>query len=68
MRKNGRRAQASVARTLRELKEGRLRSGSGSRVTSKWQAIAVALSEARRKGAKVPRPRTQRRGPSRRGA
>jgi hypothetical protein len=40
---------------MRERKRGRLRSGSGRRVTSRKQAIAIALSEARRGGVKVPR-------------
>ncbi len=62
MRKYGRKAQASVERALRKLKQGKLRSGRGNTVTSKQQAIAIALSEARRKGAKVPRPKPPRRG------
>jgi hypothetical protein len=50
------------------MKEGRLRSGrSGRRVTSRKQAIAIGLSEARRLGAKVPRPpRPSRSGRARR--
>jgi len=43
---------------MRERKRGTLRSGSsGKRVTSRRQAIAIGLSEARRSGAKVPRKR-----------
>jgi hypothetical protein len=48
-------ASAKVARVMHEMKEGKLRSGrSGKRVTSRKQAIAIGLSEARRAGAKVP--------------
>jgi hypothetical protein len=44
---------------MRERKRGTLRSGSsGKKVTSRKQAIAIGLSEARRAGAKVPRKRT----------
>jgi hypothetical protein len=42
---------------MHELKQGKLRSGSGRKVTSRKQAIAIGLSEARREGAKVPRKR-----------
>ncbi|MEJ7668856.1 MAG: DUF6496 domain-containing protein [Casimicrobiaceae bacterium] len=45
-----------VAKTMHERKEGTLKSGgSGKKVTSKKQAIAIGLAEARRKGAKVPK-------------
>jgi Family of unknown function (DUF6496) len=45
-----------VERAMREMKEGKLRSGgSGAKVKSRKQAIAIGLSEARRAGAKVPR-------------
>jgi hypothetical protein len=40
---------------MRRRKKGSLRSGSGKRVTSRKQAIAIGLSEARGKGARVPR-------------
>jgi hypothetical protein len=40
---------------MRERKRGTLRSGSGRKVTSRKQAIAIGLSEARRSGAKVPK-------------
>ena len=53
--KYGKKAQAKVKRALHERKAGTLRSGSsGKRVTSRKQAIAIGLSEARRAGAKVP--------------
>jgi uncharacterized protein DUF6496 len=48
-------AGKSVKSAMRRRKKGTLRSGSGKRVTSRKQAIAIGLSEAREKGAKVPR-------------
>ena len=58
MAKYGRKAQSKVKRAMHERKRGTLRSGrSGKRVTSRKQAIAIGLSEARRAGAKVPRKR-----------
>jgi hypothetical protein len=55
MAKYSKLAQKKVATTLRERKKGTLRSGSGQKVTSKKQAIAIGLSEARKAGAKVPK-------------
>jgi hypothetical protein len=58
MAKYGKKASRKVERAMRERKRGTLRSGrSGKRVTSRKQAIAIGLSEARRAGAKVPRKR-----------
>lgn len=57
-RKYGKAASESVERALHREKEGTLRSGKdgkGGKVTSRKQAIAIGLSEARKKGAKVPR-------------
>jgi hypothetical protein len=48
-------ASKAVESTMRRRKRGTLRSGSGKLVTSRKQAIAIGLSEAREKGAKVPR-------------
>jgi hypothetical protein len=57
-RKYGPKAQKKVERAMHERKRGSLRSGgSGKKVTSRKQAIAIGLSEARRAGAKVPRKR-----------
>ncbi|MGE5834256.1 MAG: DUF6496 domain-containing protein [Acidobacteriota bacterium] len=62
MAKYGKKASKKVERAMRERKRGTLRSGrSGKRVTSRKQAIAIGLSEARRSGAKVPRKRGGRR-------
>lgn len=60
MAKYGRKASEKVERAMHERKRGTLKSGrSGRRVTSRKQAIAIGLSEARDAGAKVPRkPKT----------
>jgi hypothetical protein len=55
MAKYGRKAQKTVKSAMHRRKKGTLRSGSGRKVTSRKQAIAIGLSEARKKGAKVPR-------------
>jgi hypothetical protein len=58
-RKYGPKAAKKVQRALHEMKEGKLRSGrSGKKVTSRQQAIAIGLSEARRAGSKVPRKKS----------
>jgi hypothetical protein len=58
MAKYGKKASEKIERALHEEKRGTLRSGrSGKKVTSRTQAIAIGLSEARRAGAKVPRLR-----------
>ena len=55
-KKYGRKAGEKVERAMHEMKEGKLRSGgSGRKVTSRKQAVAIGLSEARRAGGKVPR-------------
>lgn len=60
-RKYGRKASKSVERVMRRMKRGTLTSGrSGKKVRSRRQAIAIGLSEARRRGARVP-PRSRRR-------
>ena len=56
MRKYGKTAQSKVKRAMEERKRGTLKSGkSGRKVTSRKQAIAIGLSEARKAGAKVPK-------------
>jgi len=54
-RKYSKGAQRKVERTMHERKEGTLRSGSGQKVKSRKQAIAIGLSEARKEGKKVPK-------------
>jgi hypothetical protein len=52
-------AGKQVETEMREFKAGKLKSGrSGKKVTSRKQAIAIGLSEARKKGAKVPPPKS----------
>jgi hypothetical protein len=59
MAKYGKKASKKVERAMHERKEGTLKSGrSGKKVTSKKQAIAIGLSEARKAGAKVPRKKS----------
>ena len=54
-RRYGRKSSQTVEKAMHEMKRGQLRSGrSGKKVTSRKQAVAIGLSEARRKGAKVP--------------
>jgi hypothetical protein len=53
--KYGKAASKNVERTMRRRKRGTLKSSSGQKVKSRKQAIAIALNESRRKGAKVPR-------------
>ena len=55
MAKYGRSASKSVKSAMHRKKKGTLKSGSGRKVKSRKQAIAIGLSEAREKGAKVPR-------------
>jgi len=53
----GKKAGKKVKRAMHKLKRGTLRSGgSGKKVTSRKQAVAIGLSEAREAGGKVPRP------------
>ncbi len=55
MAKYSKKAGDKVGDVMHEMKEGKLRSGrSGKKVTSRKQAIAIGLSEARKEGAKVP--------------
>jgi hypothetical protein len=44
-----------IHKVMKEKKEGTLKSGSGKKVTSRKQAVAIALSEARKSGAKIPK-------------
>lgn len=54
-RKYGKAASKRVRSAMKRRKSGTLKSGSGRKVKSRKQAIAIGLSEARKKGAKVPR-------------
>jgi len=59
MARYGKKASEKVERAMHERKRGTLKSGrSGKKATSRKQAIAIGLSEARKSGAKVPRKKT----------
>ena len=61
MARYGKKAQDKVEKAMHERKHGTLKSGrSGKKVTSRKQAIAIGLSEARRAGGKVPKKSTSR--------
>ena len=55
MAKYGEKAGEKVQKAIHEMKEGKLQTGSGKKVTSKKQAVAIGLSEAREEGGKVPK-------------
>jgi hypothetical protein len=56
MNKYGPKAQEKVEKAMHEMKEGKLKSGrSGQKVTSRKQAVAIGLSEARKAGGKAPK-------------
>ena len=66
MAKYGKKAQSKVGRAMHERKRGTLKSGrSGKKVTSRKQAIAIGLSEARKAGKKVPKISKSRKSKSR---
>jgi len=58
MNKYGAKAGKKVKKAMHEMKEGKLKSGSGKKVTSRKQAVAIGLSEARKSGGKVPRKKS----------
>ncbi|MGZ3946380.1 MAG: DUF6496 domain-containing protein [Mucilaginibacter sp.] len=58
MAKYSEKAGEKVEKTVHEMKEGKLKSGSGKKVTSRKQAVAIGLSEARKEGAKVPKKKS----------
>ena len=57
----GKKAATKVERAMHEMNQGKLRSSSGQKVTSRKQAIAIGLSEARASGWKVPERKISRR-------
>jgi Family of unknown function (DUF6496) len=68
-RKYSKKASADVERVMKKRKAGTLKSGrSGRKVTSRKQAIAIGLSEARAAGAKVPRKTAKRKSAKKRKA
>lgn len=61
MAKYGKSAQKRVKSAMHRRKKGTLKSGSGAKVKSRKQAIAIGLSEAREKGGKVPKRKSSKR-------
>lgn len=59
MAKYSKKAEDKIHKVMREKKRGTLRSSSGQKVTSRKQAIAIGISEARRSGAKVPKQKKE---------
>ena len=64
--KYGKKASSKVRRAMHKRKRGTLRSGSGRKVKSRKQAIAIGLSEARQAGGKVPAKKTSKKKRGRR--
>ena len=62
MARYSKKASKKVEKAMHERKRGTLKSGSGKKVTSKKQAIAIGLSEARKEGAKVPSKKSSKKG------
>jgi hypothetical protein len=60
MARYGKKSHEKVKENMREMKRGKLKSGSGKKVTSRKQAVAIGLSQARKSGAKVPKKKTGR--------
>jgi hypothetical protein len=59
----GPKAAEKVEKAMHEMKRGKLRSGrSGRKVTSRKQAVAIGVAQARRSGGKVPPPRRRKKG------
>ena len=51
-------AKRKVHKVMKEKKEGTLKSGSGKKVKSRKQAVAIALNEARKSGARIPKKKS----------
>ena len=64
MAKYSKTSQDKVERSMHEMKRGKLKSGSGKKDTNPKQAIAIGLSEAREKGAKVPKKSGAKKSPA----
>ena len=64
MAKYGAKTSEKVEKAMHERKRGTLKSGSGRKVTSKKQAIAIGLSQARRAGGKVPKKESSSKKPA----
>ncbi|ASS49677.1 MAG: hypothetical protein A3D31_01770 [Candidatus Fluviicola riflensis] len=62
MAKYGEKAGEKVEKAMHEMKEGKLKTGSGKKVTDRDQAIAIGLSQARKEGGKVPKKKKKLKG------
>jgi len=58
MAKAATKGKGKVEKVMHEFKEGKLKSGSGKKVTNRKQAVAVGLSEARHAGARLPKKKS----------
>jgi len=56
--RSGAKGRGKIHKVMKEQKEGKLKSGSGKKVKSRKQAVAIALSEARRSGANIPKKKS----------
>lgn len=56
--RSGSKGKRKVHKVMKEHKQGKLKSSSGKKVKSRKQAVAIALSEARRSGAKIPKKKS----------
>ena len=56
--RSGSKGKRKIHKVMKEQKKGKLKSSSGKRVKSRKQAVAIALSEARRSGAKIPKKKS----------
>ena len=56
--KRSTKGKRKVAKTMREYKQGALKSGSGAKVKKRKQAVAIALNQARKSGAKIPKKKS----------
>ena len=56
--RNDPKGERKIHKVMKEQKEGKLKSSGGKKVTSRKQAVAIALSEARRSGAKIPKKKS----------
>ena len=57
--RSGSKGNRKIHKVMKEQKEGKLKSGSGKKVKSREQAVAIALSEARGSGAKIPKKQSR---------
>jgi len=57
-KKTATKGSGKVEKVMHEYKEGSLKSGSGKKITNRKQAVAVALSEARKSGARIPKKKS----------